>query len=952
MRKFENDLDLVNIVEITRSAQSIAAIVNAYGSKKQFVFGWEVSPLHETSLSSEIFESLISGIKEIEKGETLTFVSSSFAEDMDYKCQFDTLINRTSTREYKFFLYGIQNRIAKLIDDGQRKAKKIYAFATYTIDPKSLDTEDFLESFLARLFSVFKKQVSKSNAFDVEQLQSLLRGAFDVWQERHMLLTNKMQLIAKPLDRQALWEYMRFAINGSSYGMPLPHSLELNEERLAAHYHSEQTAAQKGLKQVVHPAERLHMTSLLVPHQNVPVADRKFVYLPGRNAYLGVLRLDELPDGWTDELAEMKWLWDGVMSHPKVVDIEIVTQFSSVNENDLIVATRRYTQQQEAMQNRGFETGRRDRIAEFRADEAGEAQLSLIKGDRVVGVGFAINVFAFLDPDLKRRNPQKAHAQAVEVLRGKLRYIQNRFRLPAIAAHEQDYPWQTWLQSLPCKAELLCGSPQDFRRRVNASAAVGFTQLVGICSRCDSGTELISEKGGSPVKVGLADTFGSPRHGAFFGKSGSGKSTLVAPFLIDALIQGMNVTIMDYPKSKWSSTYTWLVKFLGGAEFDTGKTCNNLLEYLDLSAIPIEDHPLRISNFQKNVTNVLVSLVLDESGDTGQSVSNIRSLLGLAVASFYNNPQILDRCADARAAGIRSAAWRDWPTLFDFYHQFTPQNLGLDEFGDDIERAFAFIRFRLRCWLDSPLGASIAQPSSFDGSERLTLFALRDISSNEEAAVLGLSAQTAAMRSAFASQRSLFYCDEVSVLLRFSNLANVIGSFMATGRAAGLSVLLASQDPVALQSCPPEVSAQILQNLSFKLIGRIDPAAIKAYVSLFEYPRQIIEPNAQEGFLPSLRDIYSRWLLDDDGRITACRYYPAMNILGIVANNAPEVYAREVFEKRYPDKYEALGRFSKFLYEACRRGEPISEADVRQLQEQFRERLAVPKEVMMHCSDR
>ncbi|MCM1982147.1 helicase HerA domain-containing protein [Lyngbya confervoides] len=902
----ENDIDLTNVVSVCNGDQTVQAILNARGSKKQFVFIWELEPLHDTAITETEYEAILAGLKELSKGELLTFVSSSSGDPESAIARLERRLEGAS-QESQFFIHGMTARIKELTRRGERKERSYYAFATYTIRDQTGDAEDLTERFLASTVSFFKKNVSKSEAWDAESITLMLHRVYDAWAEWNMLLGTKMGLKGRPFSKDELWEYLRSKINGESWPIPLPHCLSLQGQQLKEQYFL------KSKRKIAVQSHRLHMSSLLVNPNAVPKADQN-LFLPARKAYVGVVRLKQLPDGFENEAQTLRWLWEEVAAQEPLIDFDIISQFSRGNEKDAMQAAQRYAFQQESMQRVSSQKGGRDRIAEYRADEAGDVQISLIQGDIPINVAIAICIYVFVEPGALQ--DRKAHQRAVETLRSKVNFVKNRFKHPAAAIREENYPWRTWLQTLPLKVEPLYARPYDFRHPVNASAAVGFTQLVGINNRAKYGTELISEKGSTPVHLSLNDSLGSPRHLAFFGKTGSGKSTLVALFIINALIQGIPVTIMDYPKGKQSSTYTWLLKFYGGEEYDTGTTCNNLLEYLDLSDIPEEEHKLRIANFCKNITNLICSLVLDGEDDLRLSKSTIRSLIELGVSRFYSNSRIMARCEAARQAGIGTPEWDNWPTLHDYYHLFTEENLIAEDFGSEIPKAIKYIRYRLYTWLESDLGQAIASPSSFDGSSNLALFALRNISSNQEAAILGLSAQTAAMRKAFSSTRSLFYCDEVSVLLRFTNLAYVIGTFLATGRANGLSVLLASQDPVALQQAPKDVAAQILQNLSVKLIGKIaDRGAIACYQEVFGYDFKTLLANASSDFFPSPSAIYSRWLVDDDGQITPCRYYPPANILGIVANNPNEVLGRSLFEKRYENEFEALGRYSKWLWE-------------------------------------
>ncbi|MCT7953603.1 hypothetical protein NG798_27790 [Ancylothrix sp. C2] len=83
-----------------------------------------------------------------------------------------------------------------------------------------------------------------------------------------------------------------------------------------------------------------------------------------------------------------------------------------------------------------------------------------------------------------------------------------------------------------------------------------------------------------------------------------------------------------------------------------------------------------------------------------------------------------------------------------------------------------------------------------------------------------------------------------------------------------------------------------------------------------KYPREIVGKNATEAFFPKREGIYSKWLLDDNGSYTECRYYPSIQLLAVVANNPSEQQARNEVMKQYPDKFIALTQFSRQLVQS------------------------------------
>jgi hypothetical protein len=232
----------------------------------------------------------------------------------------------------------------------------------------------------------------------------------------------------------------------------------------------------------------------------------------------------------------------------------------------------------------------------------------------------------------------------------------------------------------------------------------------------------------------------------------------------------------------------------------------------------------------------------------------------------------------------------------------------------DTKAALETILLRLRFWLSSRVGQSLAQPSTFRSDARLLIFALRNLSNDDDAAILSLSAYSAALRRALSEKASVFFIDESPILFEYDSIAALVGRLCANGAKAGIRVILSAQDPESIAQSPS--GAKIFQNLTTRLIGRIQPNAVDSFTSILKYPQSIIACNATESFFPKKEGFYSQWLLDDNGIFTGTRYYPPFNLLAIVANNPIEQEYRTAAMKKYSDKFVAVTEFSKQLVTA------------------------------------
>lgn len=128
----------------------------------------------------------------------------------------------------------------------------------------------------------------------------------------------------------------------------------------------------------------------------------------------------------------------------------------------------------------------------------------------------------------------------------------------------------------------------------------------------------------------------------------------------------------------------------------------------------------------------------------------IRSLLVPVINSFFEDERIKCRYALAISDGFGTDAWSQMPTLSDFLDYFLVS--GRSEVRADladseqIDQAINQIVVQLRFWLNSRIGHAISRPSTFRSDARLLVFALRNLSEAEDAAILALSAYSAALR--------------------------------------------------------------------------------------------------------------------------------------------------------------------------------------------------------------
>lgn len=893
---FEDITHLAGITSISLAGRkNIGAIILQKKEDIQIKFCFDCQGVHP-SLPSEqiqpIFTGIEGGLKELPEKETLTIHFGSFTNDYFRQQSLKNIENNCDLEQLTLLIRSERLRVKDLTQSGIRKNKFIRLWCTYTVAASEDEkTSDFVEKAIRQMKNVWDQFTGQIHEVRHQRIENLLRDSFSTgYQMWEQIISNKMGLNIKPLKAEDIWEVLWKQFNTSS-PPEIPNPLILDEE---------------GLREVQN--SDFHIRHLLLEKEkSIPILDRAWVNLQGK--YIGVLNFTEKPAGWVDEYAQLRYLWE-VISKEKISDTEIICQLSKANQALAKIALQRITKQSIVSSAMSAEKNSVDVKASMNIEEAVKAQETILKGS--VPVNTAV---VFL---VHRKNRQKLDEAC--------RYISSCFLRPAVVVREMEYAWKIWLQCCPIVWENVLTKPFNRRLPYFSSEAPGLMPLVRTATGDKKGFELIAEEGGTPVHL---DLYNQHKNLAVFGTTRAGKSVLVAGLLTPALAKGIPVVALDYPKPDGSSTFTDYANFLGseGAYFDISKESNNLFELPDLRGLESEKIKERMTDFKEFLKSTLITMVLgtNQIGVSPTMVSNIESILTLAIETFFNDDDIKMRYKLAIEKGLGTPEWNDTPTLQDFFTYCSPGYINLDSIANNSEEileALDQVKLRIKFWLNSRVGQSISRPSSFRSDARLLVFALRSLSSEADAAVLALSAYAAALRRALSSKASIFFLDEAPILFAFESIADLIGRLCANGAKAGIRVILSAQEPESIfqsKSAP-----KIFANLTTRLIGRIQTSAVDPFVARFKYPYEIISRNSTEAFFPKKEGIYSQWLLDDNGKFTFCRYYPAHCLLAAVANNPQEQELRTLYLEQYKDD-PMLGmvRFSE-VYVKMIRGEELT----------------------------
>ncbi|NJM22321.1 MAG: hypothetical protein HC907_28235 [Richelia sp. SM1_7_0] len=881
----EDSFALVTMLQINLQGRSVGAYLLRKGVDNYIIqFGFECTGVHSTLRTEQIdpvFNSIESGLKDLPPGERLTIRLSSFTDDTTRQQQLKNLSRSAPNKELQFLLMGERLRTQQLTSKGVRKPKKLHLYCTYTIETNSTGTTDAIEKILSKVERSWKSFTGEINELQFIAIERLIHTSFtDGFQLWEQLISNKMGLDIRPLDAEQLWSEVWQRFNHTPH-RPIPQLLILDENGLREEIYSD-----------VAPTSFLMESS-----SSIPIADRRWVHL--KDKYIAALTFVDKPGGWVNKEQQLRYLWE-VLSRERVYDTEIYCQLMRANETLVKTNMQRLTKQSNTSAALAQDKNSVDVKSLLNIKKSIAATVELYEGSVPIHVATVFLVYR----------------QTREQLDEACRYLQSCFLRPAWIVRETEYPWRIWLQTLPIVWERLMTAPFNRRLVYLSSEVPGLMPIVRTKAGDDNGFELIAEEGGTPVEL---DLYSQHKNLGLFATTRAGKSVLASGILTQALAHGMPVVAMDYPKPDGTSTFTDYTRFMDkdGAYFDIGKESSNLFELPNLRSLPTKLQLERFEDYKDFLATAIMAMVVGGKGTQSQNISDaVRSIIALALKAFFSDDLIRDRYAAAYTNGFGSDEWFAIPTLHDFLGFCSHERLQLSDNTGDSKAALETIKLRLRFWLSSRVGQALAKPSTFRSDARLLIFALRNLSNDEDAAVLSLSAYSAALRRALAAPASIFFIDESPILFGYDSIAALVGRLCANGAKAGIRVILSAQDPDTIAKSPS--GSKIFQNLTTRLIGRIQPTAVDSFTTILKYPQEIIARNATESFFPKKEDLYSQWLLDDNGIFTFCRYYPSPILLAVVANNPQEQEQRTLYLSKYPSKFVALTELSKQLVEANR----------------------------------
>lgn len=866
---FENEIHLSEFIDFDLDYKVGAFVLQQQAEgRRTFRFGFESPGIHSSLDEArflQAFSMLEKGLKQLPFGETITFKISSFSESANRIRQLQKLLDRNDNPGIRLLLISEQEKAREMQANGQRQPKTLRLYCTFTPDKffhrrgKSWQTT-FFEKMLGEGAEFVQDRLDKA-AYEKKTKQlfaDIYQNGFKMWQ-RH--ITERMGLTITPLAADDLWAelWQKF----SDKPVPdIPQVIRVTE--------NVNDPSGVGLDYKIEENSDLSAATVLTRH-GVPVDDEQWVKV--KDKYVGVLTYLEKPRLWDSERDQLAYLWN-VIARDDTGDCEVICQFKTNNKDYSRQSMQRIAANADSRQQK--KKAGSDRSAAFKQSEAEEAEDSIMSGDIPLSVGVAFLVY---------RDTQRQLNEACAT-------ISSQFHAPAWVDREINIAWKIWAQCLPtCQDRLLFKAMYNRTKTHRVSECMGFTPIFKTGTQDTEGVELHSEDGSS-VFVNLFD-FSNPIHMALFGTTRSGKSVLVADFLTHALAYGLPIIAMDFPDGKGRSTFYDYCKILGkdAAYYNIADECNNIFEQPNFTATDPELLKAQKNEFLASLTHIVLSLV-GESGDITID-EEVKTVLAPLLTEFIEREDIQQRYTLAHENGLGTEEWQDMPTLHDF-----KAHIPIESDIQSIQRAYDRIHSRFRYWLKSPIADAIAKPSSFKSDAMLIVFALTNVTDDEDAAILGLAAYSAAIRRSLSHPASIFFVDESPILLQFAMISKLLSNLTSNFGKAGGRVILTAQTVMAIANCGH--ADQILGNCAVKLIGRITPGQEQSYIDNIGMDSEQAHTCSSENFIRKKGQNWTNWMLAYGGKMYRVKFFPSDKLLFAVANNQTEQKTREYFMKYLP----------------------------------------------------
>lgn len=891
------------------------------GSGRQFafVFVWEVwgyDPMLLEVEAKQVLDSQALAFRRMTRNALVTFEHSSNSDDSEYQHHLDRLLEQTTNPLAKALIYSQKAKIRDLRNRGALQTKRTRIFVRYQIasvsDRHKSSPLDYAMSLLDSLFgnyiSPLMDQINQTHNHDEQEEKErykLFTNAYKQYRNLHNLFNDAMKLKARPLSLDELWttDYREL------HNLSAP---ALNQVFVLS---------RTGLK--VKTRSRQHvLAQLFQPERGVdptPQTGHEWVYLPIKRKYASFLQVGKVDfypvDGGVDR-GMIRYLWNPIMLGG-LKDYKIVTQLQlSYQEAQKFDLGRQVRNSKRLV----IDAERRNTVdinAEERLEDAVEGLHNLYNGSKIFETATTIWLY--------RNNPT--------ALQDDFDTLVSLIPTPntELTLHAAEYGWY---QSLPFARHRLLTKPNHRLHDYYSHELPGLLPLVSPLTLDKQGLFFLTREGSVVFNI---DLFDNPSHLAIFGTTRAGKSIVLGDIIFNAYLRTIPVVAFDYPKeTTGASTFTDLtnaVRDLGGsAGYNNISDCFiNFMQMPDLRFVPNrEERFVGVKDFQLRGLMVLVMGELSNPQSIAEQIfkQSVKNLLSSSLKDFHNDPDMKARYDASIQAGHGTPEHDTEPTLKDFephfagwFKEYKTQNA--ETLSDSDKDAGAFILSQLRGLLNTQLGESISQPSTFEPNVGWLVFALKGISDNYQAAVYALAAYSALLQRALSQPACLFILDECPILFEFDAISQIVAQLCANGLKWGVRVILSGQTPGTIYNSSG--GDKIRDTVTKVLLGYIVSEAVDGFVETLKFRHDVIEKYGTQACALNKSEMRSSWCFKEGGRHVDLYYYPPDLLLCLLANNTDEQAAKDRFFAAYPgDPLKAISEFRKQYIPALTSGNDLS----------------------------
>lgn len=893
---------LQSYVEFRFKGQQIGAVLLKDKKGWEVKFGFKhfgIPNSIDANSALDLAKMIESGLDCLRPDELLSIETATVSDPTERIAYLQSLIDKgTLPFNLQLLIRSEQDRTKILADSHRWNIMRSTLYYPYTVGQDTRKATDFVEKMLFGIKNIYYS-VNKAKKPKLKTLlNQLLNNAYKEGLPcADDLLTSRMGLNVESLTAQEMWEIDWSRVNKGK-APKLPCCIVVDEH---------------GIK--LGGRGNLHPDSLL--HKAAPVEHKTYVQLPGKTlsalgansaikkTYAGVVVFNQKPrkefkppEDPKERLKQLQFA-SAAFYDPSVFNTRIVVQFSGKSQKrDLDNADKLAEQANRSMKNADFR-GKLNPDAKFKQQAAEDSGWVLREGGKVVRFSWAAVIERESEEDL---NLAISKFCALPAFSGE------------VVEREMEYTNLIWWQTLSTQKEPLLSEPWERRKSEVTSALVGVMPLMMDSSKDRIGVAYLSQDNFTPI---YQDPFcpAPHRHGFKVAGTGSGKTVDEIGHVIHATAQGGNVVIVDATRGDGTGAFDPIVDFLDGSRYSTKTDSYNLFEGLDFRKFKDdESRNEAMATFRDFLVRALKDMSMGGDCDARTLKTNA-DILSILVEAFLNQENIKQRRDAAYDGGIGSIQWSAFPTFRDFLKFLKIENLPEINRTDDYKAAIASMNLSFSAVLARPLGAAIANPSTFKAKSSLILVGIGSVDPQDIKPV-ALAAAAFVFAATADAEKTLFIGDENTYLAPIDAYMSMVSSFYLKGRTMGVHVHLIGQSLGATNQSP--FAQNIYDNCSTFMAGRVSKDGKKDLVER-GVPNHLFERRLSDrdsGQRADRENAVSRWIFSEpeEGRHYKVFSAPSYDHLALAVNGRGDIKDREIFAAEHPnDKCAANRAFANHI---------------------------------------